>query len=348
MRKQAGLSLVELMISITLGLVLMAGVVQMFLSSKRVFITQQGMSRIQETGRLGIEFMSRDIRAAARYGCLRSDPATNNIILQDGDLDLGGLHTDFAEGVRGYDSAEDLPNGAEEDLGLAEERIDEDESIIVLRSAADVGFPVNNTSNGTQVFTHTTATDVVDNCVDDICKNKAVIVSDCYSSRVFQVTDLSVDANTLTITHAPGWGGDAAKQLEIFSEGEVAPVTTTVYFIAEGAGGQPSLWQRKNDENALELLEGVERMRITYAPRATIDNPNPIYSLAADIDATEWPLINSVRVELLVRSLENNVQEDPQPYTFGDVLVDPAEADPDDRYLRQVFTTTIGIRSREN
>jgi type IV pilus assembly protein PilW len=37
LHKQAGLSLIELMISITLGLILMAGVVQMFVSSKSVF-----------------------------------------------------------------------------------------------------------------------------------------------------------------------------------------------------------------------------------------------------------------------------------------------------------------------
>lgn len=230
MRKQVGLSLVELMISITLGLILMTGVVQMFLSSKKVFSTQQGMSRIQETGRLGIEFMSRDIRAAARYGCLRSDPVNNDVILQDGGLDLGGLHTDFAEGVRGYDSVEDLPNGAVEDLGLAEDRVDEDENIIVLRSAADVGLPVTGTNNATQVFTHTDATGVVDNCVADICKNKAVIVSDCYSSRVFQVTDLAVAANTLTITHAAGWGGDPEKQLEIFTGSLATHVKSSVIF----------------------------------------------------------------------------------------------------------------------
>ncbi len=348
MRKQIGLSLVELMISITLGLVLMAGVVQMFLSSKMVFSTQQGLSRIQETGRLGIEFMSRDIRAAARYGCLRSDPENNKVILQDGGLDLGGLHNNFAEGVRGYDSLDDLPNGAEEDLGLAEDKIDEDENIIVLRSAAEVGLPVNGTNNDTQVFTHTDESSVVDNCVQGICKDKAVIVSDCYSSRVFQVTGLAPAANTLTITHAAGWGGNPEKQLEIFTEGEVAAMTTTVYFIAEGASGQPSLWQKKDDEGALELLEGVERMSITYAPRATATNLNPAYSAASDIDAADWPRINSVRIELLVRSSDNNVLESSQPYTFGGVLTNPATADPTDRYLRQTFATTIGIRSREN
>jgi type IV pilus assembly protein PilW len=67
--RQRGLSLIELMIAITLGLVLMTGVIQVFLSSKNVFSTQQAVSRIQETGRLAIEFISRDTRMAGYMGC---------------------------------------------------------------------------------------------------------------------------------------------------------------------------------------------------------------------------------------------------------------------------------------
>ncbi|RYZ81289.1 MAG: prepilin-type N-terminal cleavage/methylation domain-containing protein, partial [Moraxellaceae bacterium] len=48
MIKQKGLSLVELMIAITLGLILMSGVVKVFLNSKSTYSTQQALSRIQE------------------------------------------------------------------------------------------------------------------------------------------------------------------------------------------------------------------------------------------------------------------------------------------------------------
>src|SRR5688572_9551627 len=76
--RQRGLSLIELMIAITLGLVLMAGVTQMFLSSQTVFHTQQAMSRIQENGRLGMAFMAKDIREAGYMGCLSDPTAIKN------------------------------------------------------------------------------------------------------------------------------------------------------------------------------------------------------------------------------------------------------------------------------
>lgn len=50
-KKDLGFSLVELMISITLGLVLLAGVISIFLSSKSSFKTQESMGQVQETGR---------------------------------------------------------------------------------------------------------------------------------------------------------------------------------------------------------------------------------------------------------------------------------------------------------
>jgi len=50
----------------------------------------------------------------------------------------------------------------------------------------------------------------------------------------------------------------------------------------------------------------------------------------------------SVRVQLLVRSLEDNVLEEPQVFKFPD---DTAQTSTD-RRMRQVFTNTVAIRSR--
>ena len=49
--RQSGLSLVELMIAITLSLLLIAGVLQIFLSSKQTYSTNNALSRVQESGR---------------------------------------------------------------------------------------------------------------------------------------------------------------------------------------------------------------------------------------------------------------------------------------------------------
>ncbi|MBK8289090.1 MAG: prepilin-type N-terminal cleavage/methylation domain-containing protein [Cellvibrionales bacterium] len=79
---QQGLSLVELMVAIALGLFLSWGAIQAFLSGKQTYSTQQALSRIQENARLVQEFLGFDIRSAGTYGCVSSEyvssgPASN-------------------------------------------------------------------------------------------------------------------------------------------------------------------------------------------------------------------------------------------------------------------------------
>lgn len=62
--RQSGLSLIELMISIVLGLLLVAGATQIFLSNTQAFRLQDNVSAAQESGRLGLEILLSDMRRA--------------------------------------------------------------------------------------------------------------------------------------------------------------------------------------------------------------------------------------------------------------------------------------------
>jgi len=338
MQKQLGLSLVELMISITLGLILMAGVVQMFASSTVTFKSQQSISRIQETGRLAIEFMSKDIRAAGNYGCGKLDPANPAKELQNGSLNLGGLHRDFNVSVQGYDSVTNIPSPLTATTALGIASVAANQNIIVVRSALDLGLPVTRLNEDDKVFAFTNQADVNSSCVEGICIGAAVVVGDCYGARAFQVSDLAVTTGEVTITPVasnPAW--DTTIVTQQFKTGEVAPLKTVVYFIANGANGSPSLFQRTNtDANAVELLEGVERMNIRYARSGSPGT----YSTASVIGAN-WADVVSVRIELVVRGSNKTAVDSPQPYTLSSGTVTPT-----DRYMRQVFSTTINLRNR--
>ncbi|MDQ8035828.1 MAG: PilW family protein [Pedobacter sp.] len=62
--RQSGLSLIELMISVILGLLLVAGATQIFLANTQAFRLQDNISRTQESGRLGLEILLADLRRA--------------------------------------------------------------------------------------------------------------------------------------------------------------------------------------------------------------------------------------------------------------------------------------------
>lgn len=61
---QRGLTLVELMIAMVVGLLLLSGVIQIFLSSKQSYRLQEGFSRLQENGRFAMDVLTLNLRHA--------------------------------------------------------------------------------------------------------------------------------------------------------------------------------------------------------------------------------------------------------------------------------------------
>jgi type IV pilus assembly protein PilW len=73
---QQGFTLIEIMISLLLGVFLLGGVIGVFLNTKQTYRVQDGLSRLQENGRYAMEFMGRDIRMADYKACPADDFAT--------------------------------------------------------------------------------------------------------------------------------------------------------------------------------------------------------------------------------------------------------------------------------
>mgnify|MGYP000040487658 CR=1 FL=1 len=76
-RKQAGLSIIELLIASTLSLILLTGVIQIFVSTKQAYSTTDNVSRAQENGRFAIDVLSKYARMGGYwdYGINDDTPA---------------------------------------------------------------------------------------------------------------------------------------------------------------------------------------------------------------------------------------------------------------------------------
>ena len=66
---QAGLSLIELMIGMTLGLIVLGAVLYVFAGNRASYRHQESLSLVQESGRFALELLARDIRMAGYAGC---------------------------------------------------------------------------------------------------------------------------------------------------------------------------------------------------------------------------------------------------------------------------------------
>lgn len=62
MKTQAGFTLIELMISLTLGLVISAAAIMLFISGQKSFALQQGVSDLQDNANFGLNYITQDIR----------------------------------------------------------------------------------------------------------------------------------------------------------------------------------------------------------------------------------------------------------------------------------------------
>ena len=96
-RHARGVTLIELMIALVLGLVVAGAAGGMFLANKRIYASTETLNRIQENTRVSFEIMSRDLREAGGNPCGNSAELIN--LLQTKDTAWWGQ---YSEGLRGY------------------------------------------------------------------------------------------------------------------------------------------------------------------------------------------------------------------------------------------------------
>lgn len=63
-KNQKGLSLVELMVAMVLGLIISAAVLELFLTNRQTFVLQQGTASVLEQGQFAVDFLSKELMAA--------------------------------------------------------------------------------------------------------------------------------------------------------------------------------------------------------------------------------------------------------------------------------------------
>ncbi len=68
LKRQLGLSLVEVLVALVISLFLLAGIVQVYTGNKQTFAFTNALAEIQENARFAMEFMAQDLRLAGEWG----------------------------------------------------------------------------------------------------------------------------------------------------------------------------------------------------------------------------------------------------------------------------------------
>ena len=75
---QSGMTLVEIMVAMTIGIILLLALGSLFVNSTRVFKVNDEFSRMQENGAYALNTMGNDLRMAVFYGHI----ASNDLAIQ--------------------------------------------------------------------------------------------------------------------------------------------------------------------------------------------------------------------------------------------------------------------------
>lgn len=115
------------------------------------------------------------------------------------------------------------------------------------------------------------------------------------------------------------------------------------YYIANDSG-EPALWQQIAGNAATIIVEGVSDMQIRYGLDSNDDDSVNNYTTAAGV--TNWNQVVAVRIDLLLRSRENNLVENPMSLPFEQNSGSFFTASAGDRRIYQMFSTTIALRNK--
>lgn len=316
---QRGFTLIEMLISITIGLGILAGLVGVLASNSSNARSNDRTSELMTNGRYALNSMKQELREAGFRGYTWAEPGAPDPWVAPADLDgcfgaepgasAGAFIANIGQGVWGSNNANPFAASC---IPLANYVAGED--VLVVRRLATEPTPAAELEENT-VYFHSTYE----------------------RGQVFRST---------TVPVPPDFG--ASRPTASFG------VQVYVYFIspftvsATEVPQVPALMRmalRTDGKMVRELVaSGIEHMQVRYGRLTTAPNTQYFDTLvgsSSDPDALAWEDVNSVRIWLLAR----NATAEPgytntNTYVMGDQSFTAA-----DGFRRQLFSTVVQLRN---
>jgi type IV pilus assembly protein PilW len=348
--KQQGITLVELMIAMVIGLILTAGVSQIFISTQQTHRITEEQSRLQENARFALGFITKDVREAGYTGCRA--------------IEEMNVQTVANAPVPNYDQDSTI-NGNEATSATVWTPALAASINGTVVSGTDTVTIQKGTSCGATLIGSAASNAQIQISTPNSCNIQAddvLMISDCQDAHIFRANSTSV-GGTQTVTHPSssnngthlcinqagvGTGSCGTGNAKSYgADSELLKFTSLTYYIRQGAGGRNALWVYDNTkatsaQNPIELIEGVEDMQVTYGVDTSGDDTVDAYQTANTVNtAANWINVISAEISLLVETQADNLTTDNLTYTYNGATVTSA-----DNRLRRVFTTVVGIRNR--
>lgn len=332
-----GFSLVELMVALVISVILLGGITQIFMSSKKSFTIQDSLGRQQENGRYAVDTLAQDLRRTGYWGgnadvsavTGTEAPVTPAATCNTGDNTWARM---IDRRVFGLNQDENAALGAYACIndGNGYTRGD----VLVVRFAAPWlvgGITTPSIENNDRLYVRSSLT------LSEI------------AGRMFMGKDEADVAN------------DMDPALPASPSERESELIARAYYI--GPSGQtcngvavPSLFREGLDDNgrpvAEEIAFGIDNFQVRFGVDTDGDNSVDQYLDAgsADLDELdEWNQVIAVRFWLLTRGeCPETGFDNTLSFAMGDVNYTPAtdaDGDGNDDFRRQLYQTTVRLRN---
>jgi type IV pilus assembly protein PilW len=309
-----GFSLVELMVALVITLILIAGIGQIFLSSKKSFTIQDALSEQQENGRYVMDTLAQDLRRAGYLGgAIIIQPTswslpvtTGSDICAAGNTNWGRMLGSPIYGLNdtatGYNCISNYLQG----------------DVLVVRYAAPwaVGGITTPSIVAGRLYLRSNPTYPK-------------------SARLFlggtQPAQLPTDRDAEVIAHAYYIRNSSHP---CTNTGTTVPALFRVSLDDSGHPGTPE-----------EIASGIEQLQVQYGVDTNGDLAVDQY-LSADA-VSNWNQVVAARIWVLTRAeCPETGYTNTNTYDMGDFSFKPTAVDPKDHYRRQLYQTAVKLRNR--
>ena len=349
-RRPHGMTLVELMVGLAVGLFVSLIAIAVFVSTRTLNVVNNSSARLGENARLAMEVLQDDLRHAGFQGChdVSANPPVS-MLNPTAALDADFLDTGLT-GVTGHrGTGSSFMPGLGKALDALTPKPNYNSDIVTVR------VPADNLSLG---LTATMATAAAapqvgagGAAVGTLRQGDIALVASCKAAAIFQITADPVATGALA--HAAGTSpapGNAVPNLpqRFGTDAAVYRLETRHYYVAPSMlhTGSNALWRFRvpcpgctGTDNPQEIAGGVDRLNVLWGVDSDGDQTVNQY-LPADA-VTAWERVGAARLQMLVATSKDNVTQAPQPASFAGSTFTPT-----DRRLRTVLTEVVTLRNR--
>lgn len=339
---QSGISLVELMIAMVLGLMVSGALLAIFVNTNRNFRQDESIGRMQENARYAMRIMAQDLSMVGFWGPLFDYSGVNAAIRDcttspdsSNAAKCGGF---FAGSKLSMDTADDCVPG----------------TASVSQWAYDLATTVEVVKEATATLAQSTYTCLVE---DDVIEPTDLLVIKRLEGAPLAAdrADAGDNGNVFMRTN-----GDAGMLLEYDSSVAVAGgledwrYLIHLYYVQDhfvvDSDAIPTLYRMTLDGNGMELEDGgvapgIEYFHVTFGIDG--DNDGVPETYLSQPTSAQMQAAVTAKLYVLARSIDPDYSyTNDKTYQLGDVTKDFSGAP--DNFYRRVFTTTVQLRNNVN